>query len=113
MGDDHKRAGAGEAKGGKTGKDPSGKDQSGKDQSGKDTGGKDTGGKDLGNVIRKDTDVKSGRPAQREKDVVTEGSEDSFPASDPPSYMAGSAVSGSPPSRKSDEPDEDDLPPKK
>ena len=89
MGDDHKRAGAGDAKGGKKGE------------------------KDPGNVIRKDTDVKSGRPAEREKDVVTEGSEDSFPASDPPSYMGGSAVSGSPPSRKSDEPDEDDLPPKK
>lgn len=55
---------------------------------------------DTGEVIRKDTDMKSGQPARREKDVVTEGSKDSFPASDPPSYMAGSAISGSPPSRK-------------
>ena len=55
-----------------------------------------------GDVIRKDTDVKGAAPARREKDVVTEGSEDSFPASDPPSYMAGSAISGSPPSRASD-----------
>ncbi|MBX9760592.1 MAG: hypothetical protein K2Y29_17570 [Beijerinckiaceae bacterium] len=55
-----------------------------------------------GEVIRKDTDVKGDRPARREKDVVTEGSEDSFPASDPPSYMGGSVVSGSPPSRKPD-----------
>ncbi|MFN3892945.1 MAG: hypothetical protein ACK4MV_21320 [Beijerinckiaceae bacterium] len=56
-----------------------------------------------GEVIRKDTDVKGDRPSRREKDVVTEGSEDSFPASDPPSYMGGSAISGSPPKRKSDE----------
>ena len=59
--------------------------------------------KDARDDIRKDTDVKGNRPAQREKDVVTEGSEDSFPASDPPSYMAGSAISGSPPKRKSDD----------
>jgi hypothetical protein len=62
--------------------------------------------RDTGEVIRKDTDVKGDGPARREKDVVTEGSEDSFPASDPPSYMGGSVVSGSPPSRKSDEADE-------
>lgn len=60
-----------------------------------------------GEVIRKDTDVKGSKPSRREKDVVTEGSEDSFPASDPPSYMAGSAISGSPPKRKSDEPSGD------
>ena len=63
---------------------------------------------DDGEVIRKDTDVKGARPARREKDVVTEGSEDSFPASDPPSYMAGSAISGSPPSRKTDDDEEED-----
>lgn len=57
-------------------------------------------------TIRKDMDVKDSRPARREKDVVTEASEDSFPASDPPSYMAGSAIAGSPPKRKSD--DEED-----
>ncbi len=57
-------------------------------------------------TIRKDTDVKGEDPARREKDVVTEGSEDSFPASDPPSYMAGSAIAGSPPKRKSDDADE-------
>lgn len=61
-----------------------------------------------GEVMRKDTDVKGSKPARREKDVVTEGSEDSFPASDPPSYMAGSAISGSPPKRKSDDPSGDD-----
>jgi hypothetical protein len=49
--------------------------------------------------------VKEGHTARREKDVVTEASEDSFPASDPPSYMAGSAIAGSPPSRKSDDED--------
>lgn len=53
--------------------------------------------------ISKETDVKEGHTARREKDVVTEASEDSFPASDPPSYMAGSAIAGSPPSRKSDD----------
>lgn len=52
-------------------------------------------------TIAKETDVKEGHTARREKDVVTEASEDSFPASDPPSYMAGSAIAGSPPSRKS------------
>lgn len=57
-----------------------------------------------GDAMRKDTDVKGSKPSRREKDVVTEGSEDSFPASDPPSYMGGSAISGSPPRRKSDEP---------
>lgn len=62
--------------------------------------------KNPGEVVRKDTDVKEGRSSRREKDVVTEGSEDSFPASDPPSYMGGSVVSGSPPSRKADEPGE-------
>jgi hypothetical protein len=62
---------------------------------------------DESDAIRKDTDVKGERPARREKDVVTEGSEDSFPASDPPSYMAGSAISGSPPSRKTDDEDQD------
>lgn len=56
-------------------------------------------------TIRKDTDVKGDGAARREKDVVTEGSEDSFPASDPPSYMAGSAIAGSPPKRKSDDDD--------
>lgn len=90
MGDDHKRAG-GDAKG---------------------KSDKHSGDRHPGEVIRKDTDVKSGHASRREKDVVTEGSEDSFPASDPPSYMGGSAVSGSPPSRKSDEPDQDDVPQK-
>lgn len=60
-----------------------------------------------GEIMRKDTDVKGERPARRDKDVVTEGSEDSFPASDPPSFMGGSAISGSPPKRKSDEPKSD------
>ena len=42
------------------------------------------------------------------KDILlVEGVEESFPASDPPSYMAGSAISGSPPKRKSDEPKSD------
>ncbi|MDP2354696.1 MAG: hypothetical protein Q8M31_01360 [Beijerinckiaceae bacterium] len=62
---------------------------------------------DKADNIRKETDVKGDRPARREKDVVTEASEDSFPASDPPSYMAGSAIAGSPPKRRSD--DEDDA----
>lgn len=61
---------------------------------------------DDADTIRKDTDVKSEGVARREKDVVTEGSEDSFPASDPPSYMAGSAIAGSPPKRKSDDDDQ-------
>lgn len=63
---------------------------------------------DAADAIRKDTDVKGEGPARREKDVVTEGSEDSFPASDPPSYMAGSAIAGSPPKRKSDDDDKAD-----
>ena len=50
--------------------------------------------------MRKDSDVNTPGPARREKDAVTEGSEESFPASDPPSYMGGSAIAGSPPSRK-------------
>ncbi len=58
---------------------------------------------DDSDAIRKDTDVKGSKPARREKDVVTQGSEDSFPASDPPSYMAGSAIAGSPPKRTSDD----------
>ena len=62
---------------------------------------------DDGEVIRKDTDVKGDKAARREKDVVTEGSEDSFPASDPPSYMAGSAIAGSPPKRQSNDEDDD------
>jgi hypothetical protein len=39
-----------------------------------------------------------------EDDLVDVGSEDSFPASDPPSYMAGTAVAGAPP--------QGDLPPR-
>ena len=34
---------------------------------------------------------------KEEDDLVDTGSEDSFPASDPPSYMGGSAVAGPPP----------------
>ena len=62
---------------------------------------------DDSDAIRKDTDVKGAKPARREKDVVTQGSEDSFPASDPPSYMAGSAIAGSPPKRQSNDEDDD------
>jgi hypothetical protein len=34
---------------------------------------------------------------KEQDDLVDTGSEDSFPASDPPSYMGGSAVAGPPP----------------
>ncbi|MFC4174986.1 hypothetical protein ACFOYU_23495 [Microvirga sp. GCM10011540] len=34
---------------------------------------------------------------KEEDDLVDAGSEYSFPASDPPSYMAGAAVAGAPP----------------
>ena len=56
---------------------------------------------DKADPMRKETDAKGDGTARREKDVVTAASEDSFPASDPPSYMAGSAIAGTPPSRKS------------
>jgi hypothetical protein len=38
--------------------------------------------------------------AQDENKVVDAGSEYSFPASDPPSYMGGAAVAGPPPRRR-------------
>jgi hypothetical protein len=37
---------------------------------------------------------------KEEDDLVDTGSEDSFPASDPPSYMGGSAVAGPPPRKE-------------
>jgi hypothetical protein len=43
-------------------------------------------------VTKKKDDKKKG-----EDDLVDAGSEYSFPASDPPSYMGGSAVAGPPP----------------
>ena len=49
--------------------------------------------------MRKDSDVNTPGPARREKDAVTEGSEESFPASDPPAFMGGAVVGGSPPSK--------------
>lgn len=61
------------------------------------------------NHMRKETDVKEDHVSRREKDVVTEASEDSFPASDPPSYMAGSAIAGTPPSRTSTDEGEADA----
>jgi hypothetical protein len=66
---------------------------------GKDGGAK--GAKDpvRQDPVRKDTDMDSPGPSDPKKDVVTEGSEESFPASDPPSFMGGGAIAGSPPSR--------------
>jgi hypothetical protein len=54
------------------------------------------------------TDPKPKPPAAEtpeEDDLVDAGSEMSFPASDPPSYMAGTAVAGPPP-EDADEPRE-------
>lgn len=64
-----------------------------------DKRGKDDGAKAAKDPVRKDTDMETPGPSDPEKDVVTEGSEESFPASDPPSFMGGGAIAGSPPSR--------------
>ena len=66
---------------------------------GKDGGAK--GAKDpvRQDPVRKETDMDSPGPSDPTKDGVTEGSEESFPASDPPSFMGGGAIAGSPPSR--------------
>ena len=41
-----------------------------------------------------------GEKKKAEDDLVDAGSEYSFPASDPPSYMGGSAVAGPPPQKE-------------
>jgi hypothetical protein len=49
--------------------------------------------------MRKDSDMHTPGPSRREKDAVTEGSEESFPASDPPAFMGGAVVGGAPRSK--------------
>ena len=46
--------------------------------------------------IGKDADMDAVCASDPQKDAVTESSEESFPASDPPSFMGGGSIAGSP-----------------